>query len=84
MKKYFNFSPENYHFYSREISQSIAWTCLRNGCTPGYGYVHLSICYFSYLSWFREKNFGNDCVLSWSLLTIYLLEGERFNSFLLV
>ena len=30
-KKYYNFSFENYHFYSREISQYIAWTCLRNG-----------------------------------------------------
>ena len=24
-------SPENYHFYSHEISQFTAWACLRNG-----------------------------------------------------
>ena len=28
-KKYHNFSPENYHFFSHEISQYIACTCLR-------------------------------------------------------
>ena len=38
-EKYNNFSSENYHFYSREMSQYIAWTCLRNeknnGAAPG-------------------------------------------------
>ena len=29
-KKYHNFSPENYHFYSCEILQYIAWAYLRN------------------------------------------------------
>ena len=30
MKKYYNISSENCHFYSREISQYIARTCLHN------------------------------------------------------
>ena len=30
MKNYLQFSSENNHFYSREISQYIASTCLRN------------------------------------------------------
>ena len=34
MRKMQHFSPKNYHFYSREISQYIAWTCLRNGIIP--------------------------------------------------
>ena len=31
MKNITFFSPKNHHFYSREISQYIAWACLRNG-----------------------------------------------------
>ena len=30
MKKIKKKSSQNYHFYSREILQYIAWTCLRN------------------------------------------------------
>ena len=29
-EKYYNFSSENEHFYSREILLYIAWACLRN------------------------------------------------------
>ena len=31
-EKYYKFSFENEHFYSREILLYIAWACLRNGC----------------------------------------------------
>ena len=30
LEKYYNFSSENYHFYSREILQYITWACLSN------------------------------------------------------
>ena len=29
-EKYYNFSSENYHFYSHEIMLYLAWACLRN------------------------------------------------------
>ena len=29
-EKYHNFSSKNYHFYGREKSQNIAWSCLPN------------------------------------------------------
>ena len=30
LNEYYNFSPENYHFYSHEQLEYIAWACYRN------------------------------------------------------
>ena len=38
LQKYYIFSSENYRFYSREILQYIARTCLRNVSLAGFTY----------------------------------------------
>ena len=42
-EKYYNFSSENYYFYTREKSLNIAWACFRNGCNTSI--VILNACY---------------------------------------
>ena len=37
-----NISTENYHFYSREILQSIACACMHNGYQNSYEQRHFS------------------------------------------